>query len=168
MKNNSRHAYTVSDLESLTGINRRTIHFYVKEGVLPAPRGAGGGARYGEEHLLRLQLTRDLQKSHLKLSGIREAMDRLSLEQMRVMAKKAGSPSKPWDMHALDGWVGLVQAPVMPAASSSTPPAPAAAQTWERIRVAEGFEVLLRSDLAQSYRPLVRELAARVSRRGAA
>jgi len=100
-----RHDYTVSDLESLTGINRRTIHFYVKEGVLPAPQGAGGGARYGEEHLPRLQLTHDLQKYHLKLSGIREATDRLPLEQMRVMAKKAGSPSKPWDMHALEGWV---------------------------------------------------------------
>jgi DNA-binding transcriptional MerR regulator len=37
--------YTVSDLESLTGINRRTIHFYVKEGVIPGPSGAGGGAR---------------------------------------------------------------------------------------------------------------------------
>ena len=189
MDRERRYAYTVSDLESLTGINRRTIHFYVKEGVLPAPRGAGGGARYGEEHLLRLQLTRDLQKSHLKLSGIREAMDRLSLEQMRVMAKKAGSPSKPWDKHALEGWVesrvhrGIAgpagnrsvldlvggssgspaQAPVMPAASSGTTPAPAAAQTWERISVAEGFEVLLRSDLAESYRRLVRELAARVS-----
>jgi DNA-binding transcriptional MerR regulator len=189
MDRDSRHDYTVSDLESLTGINRRTIHFYVKEGVLPAPQGAGGGARYGEEHLLRLQLTRDLQKSHLKLSGIREAMDRLSLEQMRVMAKKAGSPSKPWDMHALEGWVesrvhrGIAgpawnrsmldlvggssvsrpQLPVTPAASRSTTPAPTAGESWERIRVAEGFEVLLRSDLAESYRRMVREMAARVS-----
>jgi DNA-binding transcriptional MerR regulator len=183
MERDRDNGYTVSDLESLTGINRRTIHFYVKEGVIPAPSGAGGGARYGEEHLLRLQLTRDLQKSHLKLSGIREAMDRLSLEQMRTMAKKAGTPSKPWDMHALEGWVesrvhrGIAgpawnrsmldlvsgsaapQAPARPA----QPPAPATGETWERIRVAEGFEVLLRSDLAESYRRLVGKLAARVS-----
>jgi DNA-binding transcriptional MerR regulator len=182
MDRDSRHDYTVSDLESLTGINRRTIHFYVKEGVLPAPQGAGGGARYGEEHLLRLQLTRDLQKSHLKLSGIKEAMDRLSLEQMRVMAKKAGSPSKPWDMHALEGWVESrvhrgIEGPawnrsmldLVGGSSASKSPRradekiPSAGESWERIRVAEGFEVLLRSDLAESYRRLVREMAARAS-----
>jgi DNA-binding transcriptional MerR regulator len=178
----NRHDYTVSDLESLTGINRRTIHFYVKEGVLPAPQGAGGGARYGEEHLLRLQLTRDLQKSHLKLSGIREAMDRLSLGQMRVMAKKAGTPSKPWNMQTLEGWVesrvhrgisgpawnrSMLDLVSGSPASKSPPrvnePTPAAGESWERIRVADGFEVLLRSDLAESYRRLVSELAARVS-----
>jgi DNA-binding transcriptional MerR regulator len=174
--------YTVSDLESLTGINRRTIHFYVKERVIPGPSGAGGGARYGEEHLLRLQLTRDLQKSHLKLSGIREAMDRLSLEQMRAMAKKAGTPSKPWNMHALEGWVesrvhrgisgpawnrsmlDLVGgSPTSRPMAPAQPAAPTAGESWERIRVAEGFEVLLRSDLAESYRRLVSELSARVS-----
>jgi DNA-binding transcriptional MerR regulator len=182
MGRDSRHDYTVSDLESLTGINRRTIHFYVKEGVLPAPQGAGGGARYGEEHLLRLQLTRDLQKSHLKLSGIKEALDRLSLEQMGVMAKKAGSPSKPWDMHALEGWIesrvhrgisgpawnrSMLDLVSGPAASRPNTPAqpvePAAGESWERIRVADGFEVLLRSDLAERYRRLVREMSARVS-----
>ena len=182
MDRDSRHDYTVSDLESLTGINRRTIHFYVKEGVLPSPEGAGGGARYGEEHLLRLQLTRDLQKSHLKLSGIREAMDRLSLEQMRAMAKKAGTPSKPWDMQALEGWVESrvhrgISGPawnrsmldLVSGSATSRPQAPAqpatpaAGESWERIRVADGFEVLLRSDLAEGYRRLVRELAARVS-----
>jgi len=180
--------YTVSDLESLTGINRRTIHFYVKEGVLPAPRGAGGGARYGEEHLLRLQLTRELQKSHLKLSGIKEAMDRLSLDQMRVMAKKSGTPAKPWDARALETWVesrvhrdlagpawnrsmlDLVggstpvhsaQAPRERERPRSRPAA--VGETWEKLSVADGFEVLLRSDVAERYRALIRDLVARAS-----
>jgi DNA-binding transcriptional MerR regulator len=189
MERDSAHGYTVSDLEALTGINRRTIHFYVKEGVLPAPQGAGGGARYGEEHLLRLQLTRELQRSHLKLSGIKEAMDRLSLEQMRAMAKKAGAPSKPWDRRALEDWVqsrvhrsltgpawnrsmlDLVSGSSTPDRQGFTGPPgsaaghslPGAGEAWERIRIADGFEVLLRSDVAAGYRALVRDLAGRAS-----
>jgi DNA-binding transcriptional MerR regulator len=180
MTNETRYDFTISDLEARTGINRRTIHFYVKEGILPAPQGAGGGARYGEEHLLRLQLTRELQKSHLKLSGIREAMDGMTLAQMRAMAKKAGTASKPWDTRALDDWLNtrVRQAVSGPAWNRSLldlagPPAPSAfrspgtagatGETWERITVADGFEVLLRSDLADAYRQIVAQLADRVS-----
>lgn len=186
--------YTVSDLESLTGINRRTIHFYVKEGVLPAPHGSGGGARYGEEHLLRLQLTRELQKSHLKLSGIREALDRMSIEQKRSMAKRSGAPAKPWDARALETWVesrvhrslagpawnrsmldlvggSTAAQPTQPAQPTRSSPElerlrsmPAAVgESWQRVRVADGFEVLLRSDVAERYRALLRDLAAQAS-----
>lgn len=200
MTNETRYDYTITDLEARTGINRRTIHFYVKEGILPAPQGTGGGARYGEEHLLRLQLTRELQKSHLKLSGIREAMDGMTLAQMRSMAKTAGTTSRPWDMQALEDWIGsrvhratagpawnrslldLAEPPMPPTHSSpgsikrkewskaaEAAPAPAGApgEIWERIRVADGFEVLLRSDLADAYRQIVEQMADRVSGRDA-
>lgn len=202
MTNETRYEYTITDLESLTGINRRTIHFYVKEGILPAPQGTGGGARYGEEHLLRLKLTRELQKSHLKLSGIREAMDGMTLAQMRAMAKKAGTASKPWDTRGLDDWLNTrvrqaVSGPAWnrslldlagpaaptparefaaerngpdaaPVPSAFRPPGTAGAtrETWERISVADGFEVLLRSDLADAYRQIVAQLADRVSGHG--
>jgi len=96
---------TISDLEEKTGLNRRTIHFYVKEGVINPPSGLGGAARYGEEHLLRLLLIREFQKSHLKLSGVREALDRMSLEEMRDLAKKKGPPSLVRDKDALESWL---------------------------------------------------------------
>lgn len=200
MTNEARYDYTITDLEARTGINRRTIHFYVKEGLLPAPQGTGGGARYGEEHLLRLQLTRELQKSHLKLSGIREAMDGMTLAQMRAMARKAGTASRPWDSRALGDWLEtrLRQAASAPAwnrslldlagsapppvrevatvrggpqaapapATAPPPPVAAAGEAWERIRVADGFEVLLRSDLADAYRQIVAQMVDRVSGHG--
>ncbi len=208
MENDTRHPYTISDLEARTGINRRTIHFYVKEGVLPAPQGTGGGARYGEEHLLRLQLTRELQKSHLKLSGIREALDGMTEGQMRDMARKAGSAVRTWDSRALGEWLetrlrqalepappcsqpssvpppetcgtparepwnrsllDLVGAVAPPAATPPATPAPRvdtppqADETWQRVRIADGFEVLLRADVADAYRQIVKQMADRVS-----
>lgn len=192
--------YTVSELEQLTGISRRTIHFYVKEGVIAPPDGMAGGARYGAEHLLRLKLTRELQKSHLKLSGIREAMDSLSLDQMRSMLQKATGSAKTWDKASLERWlenrvagvVGVVAEPgprYAEAADSVGEPEPAWNQslldlarspgnrsaegagqagthhTWERIEIAPGLEVLVRSDLLPQYRRAIAELAGNVGRR---
>ena len=47
--------YSITELEKHTGLTRRTIHYYTKEKLIPPPDGTGGGAKYGEEHLLRLQ-----------------------------------------------------------------------------------------------------------------
>ncbi len=97
--------YTISELESVTGIRRRTIHFYAQQGLLPAPFGTGGSARYGEEHFLRLVLIREMQNSHLKLSGIREALDAMSIEEMREIAGKTGNSSMVWDPMSVERWV---------------------------------------------------------------
>jgi len=97
--------YTISELESLTGIRRRTIHFYTQQGLLPTPTGAGGSARYGEEHILRLKLIREMQTSHLKLSGIREALDAMSIEEMRGIAGKTGGSNITWDSRSIERWV---------------------------------------------------------------
>jgi DNA-binding transcriptional MerR regulator len=103
MKNET---YTISDLERETGISRRTIHFYAKERLIPPPEGAGGGARYRDEHLLRLKLISEMQKSHLKLSGIREAIDALSLDEMRqLLLQNAGNQKKIWDKEVLESWL---------------------------------------------------------------
>lgn len=97
--------YTITDLERLANLPRRTIHFYVKEGVIPPPDGTGGGAKYSEHHLLRLKLIRHLQKSHLKLSGVREALDAMSLEEMRTLVDEApAEPLAPLDSAAFERW----------------------------------------------------------------
>ena len=80
--------YTISDLEKHTGLTRRTIHYYTKEKLIPSPDGMGGGAKYSEEHLLRLQLIKEMQKSHLKLSGIKEALDSMSIDELDKLSFK--------------------------------------------------------------------------------
>lgn len=92
--------YTISDLEKITELNRRTIHFYTKERLLPPPEGAGGGARYGEEHVLRLKLIGDLQRSRLKLSEIRIELNAMSIEMMRNLVEKIAE--SPRQVYCLD------------------------------------------------------------------
>ena len=95
--------YSISDLEKHTGLTRRTIHYYTKEKLIPSPDGMGGGAKYSEEHLLRLQLIKEMQKSHLKLSGIREALDAMSLAEMNQLYEKAQKGKiRSWDLDSIE------------------------------------------------------------------
>src|SRR5436853_6761019 len=66
--------YTITDLESISGVNRRNIHFYIQQGVLPPPEGAGLAARYDEEHVLRLRAIPVLRNRGLRLDEIREKL----------------------------------------------------------------------------------------------
>jgi DNA-binding transcriptional MerR regulator len=85
--------YSITELEKLTGLGRRTIHFYIKEGVVPPPEGLGSTAKYVETHYLRLRLIKYLQRTHLKLSGIKEFLDSMQIEDMRDYLGKAETNS---------------------------------------------------------------------------
>lgn len=51
------------DLSRLTGLDRQTIHFYIKEGILPEGEKTGPNmAVYGQKHLERLTLIKRLQR----------------------------------------------------------------------------------------------------------
>ena len=63
--------YTIAELSEISGVNRRNIHFYVQQGLLPPPDGAGLGARYTREHLLRLRAIPLLRNQGLRLDEIR-------------------------------------------------------------------------------------------------
>jgi DNA-binding transcriptional MerR regulator len=70
--------YTIGDLARLTGLNVRTIRYYIAQGLIPASGESGPGAHYGEGHLDRLRLTKRLQAQHLPLSEIRGRLADLS------------------------------------------------------------------------------------------
>jgi len=63
--------YAIGELADLGGVSRRTVRFYVQEGLLPAPYGVGRGNHYGPEHLARLQRVRELQERGCTLDEIR-------------------------------------------------------------------------------------------------
>ena len=106
LKRLKKKNYSITELEKHTGLTRRTIHYYTKEKLIPPPDGTGGGAKYGEEHLLRLQLIKEMQKSHLKLSGIREALDAMNISEMNQLYEKAQRGKiRSWDLDSIENWL---------------------------------------------------------------
>ena len=76
--------YTIQELEESTSVARRTIYYYIREGLLPPPTGRGRGARYTEEHHLRLELVRELRRhTGLGLDGIRALVADADLRTIR-------------------------------------------------------------------------------------
>ena len=68
-------AFTISAFEQLSGVPRSTIHFYVRQGLLPsAQKTAGGRSLYGEEHLVLLRRVGELKEAGHALAEIRGAL----------------------------------------------------------------------------------------------
>jgi len=67
----------MAELSRLSGVPRETIHYYAREGLLPAPERAGKtSAFYDETHLERLQLIRRLrEEKYLPVAVIRRILE---------------------------------------------------------------------------------------------
>jgi DNA-binding transcriptional MerR regulator len=65
---------TIEELARKAGTSVRTIRFYIAEGILPRPEGAGRASRYTEEHLQRLETILRLRQRNLPLAEIRRAV----------------------------------------------------------------------------------------------
>ena len=63
--------YNIDELADLGGVSRRTVRYYVQEGLLPAPLGVGRGRHYGRSHLDRLLEVKAQQEAGLSLDEIR-------------------------------------------------------------------------------------------------
>lgn len=63
--------FSIQDLADLADVSRRTVRYYVQEGLLPSPLGVGRGRHYGREHLDRLIQVKALQASGRTLDDIR-------------------------------------------------------------------------------------------------
>jgi DNA-binding transcriptional MerR regulator len=66
--------YAIGELADLGGISRRTVRYYVQEGLLPPPLGLGRGNHYGQEHLDRLLQVKALQEAGRSLDEIRQLL----------------------------------------------------------------------------------------------
>lgn len=64
--------YTIDDLCELTGYSRRTIRYYIQEGLLEPPAGRGRGGYYYDSHLAQLVQIRSLQEMGMSLVSITE------------------------------------------------------------------------------------------------
>jgi DNA-binding transcriptional MerR regulator len=67
----------MAELAARSGVARETIHFYLREGLLPRPeKGGRTVAYYGEEHIARLRLIRRLrEEKYLPIAVIRRLLE---------------------------------------------------------------------------------------------
>lgn len=60
----------IGQLAELSGVSRRTIRFYVQNGLLQPPLGAGRGHYYTDEHLRDLLRIKTLKENNLSLEEV--------------------------------------------------------------------------------------------------
>ncbi|MBI5845740.1 MAG: MerR family transcriptional regulator [Deltaproteobacteria bacterium] len=87
--------FRIGQLEKLSGVNRRTIHFYLKEGLLPPPMKTGKTMSYYDEtHLKRLKAIAESKEEGLPLFAIRERLSEMEEEKSRTPAQVKNPSSK--------------------------------------------------------------------------
>ena len=85
--------YRVQELAERAGITVELLRSYQSKGLLPAPRHEGRVAWYGERHLERLRLIRDLKERGDSLRAIERAVER-GAEQPEEAAAVAELPEE--------------------------------------------------------------------------
>ncbi len=94
--------YTRAELEALTGVNGRTIRYYITEGLLSPAYGRGSSATYDHDHFLRLQAINQMKEQRLPLRSIKEQLEQLTTEDLAMMMN---APTRPevakWQHHQL-------------------------------------------------------------------
>ncbi len=95
--------YSIGEVAEMTGVPRRTIRFYVQQGLLEPPRGAGRGHFYTDEHVKRLAEIRTLQDGGLAL---RDIAARLTAGQGETAVRDDAIP-----LTAAEPWMRFLVAP---------------------------------------------------------
>lgn len=67
-------AYSIGELAEEAGVSTRTIRYYVSEGLLPPPAGAGPNSRYTDAHREQLEIIGRLKQQYLPLKEIRRRL----------------------------------------------------------------------------------------------
>jgi DNA-binding transcriptional MerR regulator len=180
--------YTLQELAAAAGVSIRTIRYYIGEGLLPAPIGAGPQSHYTQSHLDRLRAIGLLKDRYLPLKEIRKALSGLDDEQIdRLITDLHGdSASDPAEM--VPEQTNAMRSPPASAFINEEPVpmydalsyidtalergranldrgrrgireervAPrATGESWRKIEVADGVELLVRDDIYRRRRDRV-------------
>lgn len=104
-----QRSYTIEDLTAQAGVTVRTVRYYISEGLLPPPHGAGPGTRYTPAHLDRLLLIGALKDAYWPLKEIRRRIAAMSdaeihetVERMLARSPEPVEPAAGDDRHDVD------------------------------------------------------------------
>jgi len=70
--------YNIEQLEEITGFARRTIRYYMQQGLVEAPFGARKTPRYTEQHVEQLLQIKKFKAAGLNLTKISEILQKSS------------------------------------------------------------------------------------------
>jgi DNA-binding transcriptional MerR regulator len=86
--------YSIEQLEELTGFARRTIRFYIQQGLVEAPFGARKTPRYTQKHVEQLLKVRQYKEAGLNLKRIAQLLTSGSeINASQELIDKEGSVS---------------------------------------------------------------------------
>ena len=122
----------------------RTVRYYVQRGLLPAPEFKGRDTSYERGHLLKLLAIKRLQQAGLPLDAIEARLSGASDSRLEQLASTD---------------VVEVALPPAPLPRPCAPPAPTV-ESWERVVLAPGLELHVKSDAEASVLRLAREIQA--------
>jgi DNA-binding transcriptional MerR regulator len=66
--------YTIEELSELTGYTRRTIRYYVQEGLIDPPAGRGRGGFYYDSHIQQLLQIKSFQEKGIGITAMLSLM----------------------------------------------------------------------------------------------
>jgi DNA-binding transcriptional MerR regulator len=86
--------YAIEELATLGGVSRRTVRYYVQEGLIPPPLGLGRGNHYTPEHLEQLLRVKALQENGRTLVEIRRVFGQTSNRPSAAESKREELPPR--------------------------------------------------------------------------
>jgi len=92
--------YTLQELADSAGVSIRTIRYYIGEGLLPGPEGAGPQSHYTESHVQRLRAIGMLKERYLPLKEIRRELTGLDDAAIDELIREMGG-SDSGEIHEL-------------------------------------------------------------------
>jgi DNA-binding transcriptional MerR regulator len=172
MSHRDERQYTLQELADTAGVSIRTIRYYIGEGLLPAPAGAGPQSHYTESHAQRLRAISLLKDRYLPLREIRRALAGLDdaevsrlideLEGPTVRKESRVPPAAPMSAPLVSESKALYSAADYIDAALEAPPSRTRrtrsrqdarrpeqrdeGEVWRRIEVADGVDLLVRDD----------------------
>jgi DNA-binding transcriptional MerR regulator len=141
--------YLIEELCRLTGFSRRTVRYYVQEGLVNPPAGRGRGGYYSDLHAAQLARIRVLQEQGYRLDAIRGML----APQLAPETADAAEPAR-----AAMVAPGVADEPIADASRSPmTTPTPAASprSSWTRHVVARGVELHVSAEVESRLGPAV-------------
>ncbi|MEI7844098.1 MAG: helix-turn-helix domain-containing protein [Gallionellaceae bacterium] len=104
MNTKTTSTYTIDELAALAEIPRRTVRYYIQQGLVAAPIGEKRAAYYTDSHLQQLLTIRKWQQSGLSLDRIREILSSGNLDELPPPRPRGAGTVEVWShMVVTDG-----------------------------------------------------------------